>query len=66
MFILPPPCVRSCGLLWPFMAVCAYALPVAMCATGFSSCLALYHSNMTAFTSGVNIHMGIHFTMVTR
>ena len=35
-------------------------------AAGFSPRLVLYHGNMTTFTSGVNIHMSIHFTMVTR
>lgn len=67
------PCVYTpCALralVWRSMAVygafvvCVACLPYA---TGFSSCLALYHGNMTTFTSGVNIHMSIHFIMVTR
>ena len=44
-------------------AVCLACLP---CAAGFLSRLVLYHGNMTTFTSGLNIHMSIHFAMVTR
>ena len=44
-------------------AACLACLP---CAAGILSRLVLYHGNMTTFTSGVNIHMSIHFIMVTR
>ena len=67
------PCVYTpCALralVGPPMAVyvafvvCLACLP---CATGILSRLVLYYGNMTTFTSGVNIHMSIHFTMVTR
>ena len=67
------PCVYTCcalrALVRPPMAVygdfavCLACLP---CAAVFLSRLALYYGNMTTFTSGVNIHMSIHFTMVTR
>ena len=55
-------CRASYGRLRGF-AVCLACLP---CAAGFSPRLSLYHGNMTTFTSGVNIHMSIHFIMVTR
>ena len=44
-------------------AVCLACLP---CAAGILPRLVLYHGHMTTFTRGVNIHMSIHFTMVTR
>lgn len=62
------PCALR-ALVWRSMAVygafaaCLACLP---CAAGILSRLALYHGNMTTFTSGVNIHTSIHFTMVTR
>lgn len=55
--------VRPSMDVYRAFAVCLARLPDA---TGFSPCLALYHGNMTTFTSGVNIHMSIHFTMVAR
>ena len=42
------------------------ALPVCLVQQDFLSRLVLDHGNTTTFTSGVNIHMSIHFTMVTR
>ena len=62
------PCALR-ALVGPPMAVyVAFAVFLAClsCAAGFLSRLALYHGNMTTFASGVNIHMSIHFTMVTR
>ena len=66
MFI--PPCalralVRPSMAVYRAFAACLACLP---CAAGILSCLVLYHGNMITFTSGVNIHMSIHFTMVTR
>ena len=55
--------VRPLMAVYVDFAVCLACLP---CAAGFLSLLALYYGNMTTFTSGVNIHMSIHFTMVTR
>ena len=67
------PCIHTCCALRALVrppiavygdfAVCLACLP---CATGILSRLVLYHGNMTTFTSGVNIHTSIHFTMVTR
>ena len=45
---------------------CPSALPVCLAQRVFLSRLALCYGNMTTFTSGVNIHTIIHFTMVTR
>lgn len=67
------PCVYTpCALralVRPPMAVYGYfavRLACLPCAAGILSRLALYNGNMTTFTSGVNIHMSIHFIMVTR
>ena len=57
------------ALVWPPVAVYGdFAVRLACLpdATGFSPYIALYHGNMTTFTSGANIHMSIHFIMVTR
>nr|DAO69374.1 MAG TPA: hypothetical protein [Caudoviricetes sp.] len=66
IFICLAPCVRLYGLLWPFTGLLQLAVPVCIVQWGFSPCLALYHGNMATFISGVNIHMSIHFTTVTR
>ena len=55
--------VRPSMAVYGDFAVCLACLP---CAAGFLSRLALYHGNTATFTSCVNIHMSIHFTMVTR
>ena len=55
--------VRPSMAVYGDFAVCLACLP---CAAGILSRLALYYGNMTTFTSGVNIHTSIHFTMVTR
>ena len=55
-------CRASYGRLRGF-SVCLACMP---CAAGISPYLTLYYGNMTTFTSGVNIHMSIHFIMVTR
>ena len=67
------PCIHTpCALralVRPPMAVYGAlpsALPVCLMQQAFSPRIALYHGNMTTFTSGANIHMSIRFTMVTR
>ena len=55
--------VRPPMAVYGDFAVCLACLP---CAAGILSRLVLYHGNMATFTSGVNIYMSIHFTMVTR
>ena len=55
--------VRPLMAVYVAFAVCLACLP---CAAGFSPRLVLYHGNMTTFTSGMNIRMSIHFTVVTR
>ena len=66
MFI--PPCALRALVGHPMAVYVAFAVCLAClpCAAGILSRLALYYGNMTTFTSGVNIHMSIHFTMVTR
>ena len=62
------PCALR-ALVRPSMAVYgafAVCLACLLCAAGILSRLVLYYGNMTTFTSGVNIHMSIHFIMVTR
>ena len=62
------PCALR-ALVWRSMAVYGDFSTCLDCppdAAGFSPRLALYHGNMTTFTSGVNIHTSIHFTIVTR